>query len=312
MTVSRALSNQPNVQKETREAVLRRAQELGYVRSAAAAAIRGDGTRIVGLLLPNLVNEFYARFADTMAMACERASLHLTIHLTRDDIAAEAVAIRRLQEIQARAVVMVPTPGTPGADQPQTKILTQAQGMGVVHLIRQRATPAPVPTVLVDDDTAIRDAVAHLHAAGHERIAYIGAMPDLSSGQARLAAYRAGAAAAGVPYDPALVHTAEPSADTGRAAMQSILQSGTATAVVCGGFEISNGALITMLNAGKRPGDTFGFVGYGDPSFYNWIGTGVSTVAVPVDELADCAAQILTERTPAPEQHRFAARLIPR
>ena len=34
MTVSRALSNHPHVQKETREAILRRADELGYVKES--------------------------------------------------------------------------------------------------------------------------------------------------------------------------------------------------------------------------------------------------------------------------------------
>ena len=51
MTVSRALSNHPSVREETRKTVLERAAELGYVRSAAASAMRGDATGIVGLLL---------------------------------------------------------------------------------------------------------------------------------------------------------------------------------------------------------------------------------------------------------------------
>ena len=58
MTVSRALSNHPNVLQETRDAVQKRARELGYVKSAAAKAMRGDDTRIVGLLLPNILNDF--------------------------------------------------------------------------------------------------------------------------------------------------------------------------------------------------------------------------------------------------------------
>ena len=68
MTVSRALSGHPNVKAETRDLILARAHELGYVKSFAANAMRGDPTAIVGLLLPNIVNEFYARFANTLAL----------------------------------------------------------------------------------------------------------------------------------------------------------------------------------------------------------------------------------------------------
>ncbi|KUF09877.1 LacI family DNA-binding transcriptional regulator [Pseudoponticoccus marisrubri] len=304
MTVSRALSNHPNVQKETREAVLKRAEELGYVRSAAATAMRGDRMRIVGLLLPNIVNEFYARFADTMAMACEEAALHLTIHLTRDDIDAETQALRRLQELQARAVVMVPTPGQSQAGRPHL------QAMRVLQLIRERDIGQPVPTVQVDDAGAIRDAVLHLAAAGHRRIGYIGATPALSSGRVRLAAYRTGLAAAGLSEEAPLVITGAPTAETGRAGLHRLLESATAT--VCGGFEISNGALIALLSAGQRPDGPFGFVGYGDPSFYSWIGAGVSTVSIPVDALAHCAVELLQEDAPAPERHAFTARFVAR
>ncbi len=85
MTVSRALSDHPNVRPDTRKAVQDHARKVGYVKNAAAKAMRGDGTKIVGLLLPNIVNEFYARFANTLAQSCEDHSLHLIIHLTNDD-----------------------------------------------------------------------------------------------------------------------------------------------------------------------------------------------------------------------------------
>ncbi|URK85990.1 hypothetical protein LP421_00325 (plasmid) [Rhizobium sp. RCAM05350] len=104
--------------------------------------MRGDATRIVGLLLPNLVNEFYAQFADTMARACEEQALHLVIHLTNDDEINERQAILRLREVQASAVVMVPTP-VADSDEPAT-----IEGMRVVQLIRRRDL---APALLIDD-----------------------------------------------------------------------------------------------------------------------------------------------------------------
>ena len=76
MTVSRALSGHGNVHPDTRDKVLARAREVGYVRSSAANAMRGDPTGIVGLLLPNIVNEFYARFANTLALLCADRTSH--------------------------------------------------------------------------------------------------------------------------------------------------------------------------------------------------------------------------------------------
>jgi LacI family transcriptional regulator len=56
---------------------------------------------------------------------------------------------------------------------------------------------------------AAREAVAHLLAAGHRRIGYLGDRPELHTGGERLRGYRQALAAHGIEDDPALVHTSE-------------------------------------------------------------------------------------------------------
>lgn len=303
MTVSRALSDHPNVQADTREAVLRHAREQGYVRNAAARVIRGGATQIVGLLLPNIVNEFYARFANAMARNCDAAGLQLLIHLTNDDGHAEAQALTRLREVQARAVVMVPVPGPEeGAD-------SAGEDVPVIQLIRRRAGTVPRSAVLVNDAPAILAAVRHLAWLGHGRIGYIGAPSDLSSGRMRLAGFEAGLRAAGLPRLEALIRVGEPSFAMGRTEAADLLRAGDATAIICGGIEISNGALSAFMDHGDMD---FGFVGYGDPSFYSWINGGISTIHVPVDELAQAAIALATEEASGEIERVFDARLIVR
>lgn len=307
MTVSRALSDHPNVLKETRALVRQRAAEMGYVKSAAAKAMRGDATRIVGLLLPNIVNEFYARFANTMALACEAKSLQLVIHLTGDDSHAEAQALKRLQEIQAQGVVMVPAPCDPD-------VVPNLHGLKAVQLIRQSDIGQPVPAILVDDAPALRAAVASLANMGHRDIAYIGADQAMSSGPSRLAAFREGLEIARLMRQPSLEKTGAPSAEIGHALMSELLTANVATAVVCGGVEISNGALRALLEADQPQDRGVDFIGYGDASFYSWIGGGVSTIFLPVEQLATKAADLLSEDRPEASilNHVYPAELIQR
>ncbi|MEM1388666.1 MAG: LacI family DNA-binding transcriptional regulator [Pseudomonadota bacterium] len=309
MTVSRALSEHPNVQKETRDAVRRRARELGYVPSAAARAMRGDKSAIVGLLVPNISNDFYARFANAFAEACGEQGLQVIIHLTDDAFDAEADAMRRLREIQARAAVVVPAPSPrpipARADPP---------GLDLVHLIRQRPGAGEGAAILVEDAPAIAEAVQHLAALGHRRIAYIGAPKNLSSGRARLAAYQDGLAQAGLNVDERRVFTDKPSFAMGYRMMQRVLVQREATAVLCGGFEISNGALKAAMEAQALEAD-LAFVGYGDPDFYSWVAGGLTTVAVPVDELAHCAAKVVSRQGEAARDagaFGFEAKLVVR
>ncbi|MDU9005101.1 LacI family DNA-binding transcriptional regulator [Sedimentitalea todarodis] len=308
MTVSRALSDHPNVLKETRDAVKQRARELGYVKNAAASAMRGEQTQIVGLLLPNIVNEFYARFANTMALACEAQSLQLVIHLTGDNIVNEEQALERLHQIQAQRVVMVPTPG-----KSENSVL-HLRSTSVIQLIRQRDMGRPTSAILVDDSAAIRSAVTHLAAQGHSRIAYIGADSKLSSGRSRLAAFQDGLMLANLEETPELVCTGAPSNEMGQSYARRIIGDRHATAMVCGGFEISNGALSALMDTGRQSAENMSFIGYGDPSFYAWVGGGVSTIRVPVESLAHKAVELLTARgeTPSEPVHSFDAVLITR
>lgn len=307
MTVSRALSGHPNVQKATREAILLRAKELGYVKSAAASAMRGDGTMIVGLLLPNIVNEFYARFANTLARLCAQNSFHLNIHLTDDNIEIEHQSIERLREIQAMAVVMVPSPCGP------EHANASFGDMKVVQLIRERSTIASASAILVDDRDALLAAVEYLSDAGHQSIAYIGGASNLSSGRERLEAFRAGLEAQGLCQIPEIIVTDAPSFDLGRCAAEQILKSGVATALVSGGVEISNGALSALMDCEYPKSGDFAFVGYGEPSFYCWVRGGVSTISIPVDQLANKAIDLLKEikgsSSTVTSRHKFNAHL---
>ena len=281
MTVSRALSNHPNVHAETRQEILKRAAELGYVKSAVATAMRGDGTGIIGLLLPNIVNEFYARFANALAAACDSSALSLMIHLTDDNPDQERQSILRLREVQADSVIMVPAPRTDG-DEP-----LHLDSFNVLQFIRTRPEEKPLSTLTIEDSTAIEASVDHLASKGHKDIAYIGASESLSSGRARLAAFTRAVSRNGLAAKADLIHTGAPSFLLGHQSLLSILkQKERATALVCGGFEISSGALDACLRQGLSMPDEMAFVGYGDPSFYEWINGGISTISLPVESLA--------------------------
>ena len=309
MTVSRALSNHPNVNAQTRREILKRAADLGYVKSAAATAMRGDATRIIGLLLPNIVNEFYARFANALAVACDNQGLSLIIHLTDDDAARERQSVLRLREMQANAVIMVPAPKTDGDED------LQLDSFRVLQFIRRRKEGSPASSLLIEDATAIGSAVDHLARTGHRSIAYIGASKDLTSGRARLAAFEDAMVRNALSFEAEFIRTGAPSFELGHQSALSILEApGPATALVCGGFEISSGALDACLRQGLAMPDDIAFVGYGDPASYKWINGGISTVSLPVEMLAEHALEIVSAvRRPddfRDENRKVAATLV--
>lgn len=291
MTVSRALSGNPNVNPETRALILARAKELGYVKSSAANAMRGDPTAIVGLLLPNIINEFYARFANSLALLCADLGLDLVIHLTNDDPEREQQSLLRLQALQAAAAILVPTPRPVGTTE------RIASSMRIIELIRSRQKTEVWGKLLIDDGASIKAAVAHLAGIGRQRIAFIGADPSLSSGRGRVAAYKAGLLANGLALDQTLIRTGFPGFVMGQDNMSALLALATPPdALICGGFEISNGALDCCLRSGVKFPQDLAFVGYGDPVSYRWIAGGISTIDVAPDDLAQRATLLLSSQ----------------
>ncbi|WDR02436.1 LacI family DNA-binding transcriptional regulator [Devosia algicola] len=288
MTVSRALSGHPNVNAETRRRIVARAAALGYVKSSAASVMRGAPTAIVGLLLPNIVNEFYARFANALAVLCADLGFDLVINLTNDSAARQADAIRRLRALQARTAIMVPAPGQLAGDR------ALHEGMRIIHLIRA-SDSGQTDTLLFDERTAIMSAVVHLLDNGHRRIGYIGGSDNLSSGRERLSAFTAALASRGLRPDGELIRTGDPLFETGSRCIAELIAETKIEAVVCGGFEISRGALEACLNTGVKFPDDLGFIGFGDLGAYRWIGGGITAIDLPADALAERAVAMLND-----------------
>lgn len=289
MTVSRALSGNPNVNPETRAVILARAKELGYVKSSAANAMRGDPTAIVGLLLPNIINEFYARFANALAILSADLGLDLVIHLTNDDPAREQQSLLRLQALQAATVILVPAPD------PSTAVETFPTSMRLIELIRSRDQSDVWGRLIIEDGTAITQAVAHLIGLGRRRLAFIGAAASLSSGRSRMAAFEAALKSHAMGVAPELIKTGAPGFEMGHRSMAELLDlAEPPDALICGGFEISNGALECCLERGVVLPRDLAFVGYGDPISYRWIGQGISTIDVSPDDLAEKAIGLLS------------------
>lgn len=309
MTVSRALSGNEHVNAQTRQRVQAYAEKVGYIRSSAASAMRGDPTAIIGLLLPNIVNDFYARFANSLGLMCAEAGLDLVIHLTGDDAEREAHCLTRLQALQARLVLRVPAPSD-GSTPALAKSLPST-----INLIRQSTEQPGVGELLIDDAPAIHQAITRLHQRGCRRIAYLGGADNLSTGRQRFRAFRDGLAAHGLSLHDALVQTGTPMADMGHERMQHLLDAPEPPdGVVCGGFEISDGALRACLQRQVRLPETLAFVGYGDPGFYQWLAGGVSSIALSAQEVArqTIGMTLAAGSEQAFQSHRVAARFVGR
>ena len=310
-TVSRALRGQPGVGEETRDRIRRIADEMAYVISPEASQLARGETRRVAVVVSRIDRWFYATALAELERVFRAAGLDVLVYQL------EGAEDRRrfFDELPARrkadalVIVALPVPPAEGAR-------LERLGMQVVVAGGQ---VLDYPHVRVDDEEVGRQAVRHLVALGHRRIAMIrtndpeGAVWESDLG--RSAGYRAGLAEAGIPVEEDLVVTVPFGIAGGARAMERLLSlSVHPTAVFCHSDEIAVGALRTLRRAHVKVPEEVSVIGVDDQPAADL--ADLTTVHQSVDEQARVAGEMvlaLLRGEPLPVQHRVVpTRLVVR
>ena len=299
-TVARALAGSPRIGKATSERVRAEARQQGYVADLAARAMRQGTASLVGFIAPDLQNEFYATAARAVSAHCQERGLQLVLAVTNDDPAAELQHVRNLYSSRVTGVIIIP-----GIDMlRETRRLLAA--MAHVQLVRHCERLASDWFGIADEE-AMRLGVAHLAELGHRRIAYIGSAVTISTGAKRLEGFRRALREHGQDPALALTETGGCDAESGHAAMARILSSRQRpTGVVTAGARISFGAYSCARERGVEIPTQLSFVGFSDAPAQRWWGSGLTTIGLPVEDIAtaamDCLLRRADKREGAPAQ----------
>ena len=279
-TVGRALANDSRISATTKQRVHEVAADMGYVANRAARMMRGGSSNLVGLVVPDIRNSFYSTIAHALSKCLEADEFQLTLSETDDDRTVELRHLRELSSANVAGIIIVPS-ARPHPD--SIRLLSQTPH---IQLLRKHPSLGE-QWFGIDDTKALKDATQHLLALGHQRIAYIGGSADLPTGAARLLGFRS--ALAGTEAAPnALEELGAPSSiDMGRAGVRRLLElPAPPTAIVMGSVQITQAVLEELFVMGIRVPEQLSVVGFGDGPGFRWWGPGLTTVGLPVSELA--------------------------
>jgi LacI family transcriptional regulator len=181
--VSYVLNDGPRpVAAATRARVLAAAAELGYRRNRVAAALRSGTSGLVGLVLPDTVNPYFAalgRHLETELAAAGKLTVIANSGYAADR---QAAAIDGFLAAQVDGLIIVWAGGT---EDP----LADAADLPVVH-VHHRPPGSSAALVAADNDTGVVAAVAHLRSHGHHHIDLLAGPTDEGPVGDRVAAWR--------------------------------------------------------------------------------------------------------------------------
>lgn len=203
-TVSRALDGYDDVAEETRQRVIQAALELGYVPTGAARQLRRKRADAIGYILPTtqprFADPFFSEFIAGLGDGAASYNLDLVVSTAPPGEKAEEILYERW--VRSRRVDGIVLSRMRCYD---WRVEFLAKNKFPFVALGRSLTPVDFPYVEVDAQSGFATLVKHLAARGHRRIAYIGASPVLMLQSVRLAGYRQGLEAVGLPFDETLV-----------------------------------------------------------------------------------------------------------
>jgi LacI family transcriptional regulator len=280
-TVGRALADDRRISEQTKLRVRQAAVEMGYVGNRAARIMRGASSKVVGLVIPDVRNSFYATVAHELSTVVDAQGFQLILAETNDDRTVELRQLRELSASRVAGVTIVPT-ARPHRD---------AVGLlgNIPHVQLLRRIPSLAPHWFgVDDHEVLREATSHLLDQGHARVGYIGGSEELPTGAQRLQGFRDALREHRRPRGAGVVELAPPSSiDGAAAAVRRLLARPSApTALVLGSVQHTVGVLEELFRAGVKVPDELSVVGFGDEPGFSWWGPGLTTMRLPMQDIA--------------------------
>ena len=185
-TVSNVLTGRRHVDPELAERVRQTVERLGYRRDIAASALRSMQRTVVGAVVPELGNPFFAEMVDRLEREARQADRRLLVATSGGDPVEEQRQIEALIAWRPAGAIVVPSAGVFPA-----RASLEREGIPFVILDRPLDDGPDCDTVAVDNVAAAREGTARLLAAGHRQILLVASSIAIGNIRERVAGVHA-------------------------------------------------------------------------------------------------------------------------
>jgi LacI family transcriptional regulator len=289
-TVSRVLSpvSAYPVAPSTRRRVLAAASALRYSPSALARALVTRRSRMIGVLLGDIVDPYFAEIARGIEEVARRSGYLVVICNTSRDPGTERRYVTALRDYRVDAILFLGGDFLDGASRRALeRELTSAAQHGAVTLA-VAGDHAGLPSIDIDHRAAAEEMVRYLVGIGHRRIGFLGGPSRVSTAQHRLNGFLSAMDAAGVPTD--LLEESDFTYPGGQASAARLLERGP-TAIFAANDQMALGAVAACRAAGLSVPRDLTVVGFGNTGAAEHATPALTTVSMPRHQLGVEAMQ---------------------
>jgi LacI family transcriptional regulator len=304
-TVSHVINNTRYVSDEVRARVLKAIEQCRYYPNAHARSLASGKSKIIGLVISDIVNPFFPELVKAIEAAAFERGYDIVLSNTNYDTERTSHYVRRFIERKIAGVAVM-------TSEMDKKLVDELAHREVPVVFLDVGEPGlHMNNLRVDYDEGIEQAILHLVALGHRRIAFIGGNTNLRSSRRRLEAFRKTMQQL-FPDAAELVFYGNFKIEGGQRAASEILatQGGNPpTAVVCANDLMAIGAISEFEAAGLSVPRDVSVVGFDNIAFAALTKPALTTVNLPLGELGRRAIEVLIRSVEDSEQQGIEIRI---
>ena len=293
-TVSRVLSDKPNVRAETREHVLNAIDALDYRPNRIASSLRSQKSNVIGLLVSDIRNPFFTAIARAIEDIAHENNMSVFFCNTDESQDKEAQYLNTLVDEHVAGIILSSTTSKSNLFQ---NVLEQKIPL---VLIDRRIDDLSVDSVMSDNVHSAELLTDHLAAQGFENIGAILALKNSSTGRERMQGF----------HESVRKHNIEsrriyckPNEQDGAVIVRDWLTSeNPPDAILTGNSRLTIGALDALEQIGLQVPKDVALAGFDETIWTPHVGNGITVVSQPTYEMGKTAAELLLSRIESPER----------
>ncbi len=290
-TVSHVINNTRYVSDEVRARVDAAVAALGYVPNAVARSLRMQGTQTLGMMIPNICNNFFAELVRAVEDECYRQGYSLILCNSEDDPAKQIAYLRILMSKRVDGLVVISS----GRDD-DLRALLATTWLPLV-IVDREIEGVSADLVEVDHEHGGYLAARHLLDLGHRHIAAIGGPSDLIVSRQRIFGFERALREAGIPHRGDYLVNANFTTQGGYEAARRLLAlAKRPTGVFACNDLLALGAIHAIREARLSVPEDISIVGFDDIALAAFVSPRLTTIRQPKQRIGELAAQLLIGR----------------
>lgn len=293
-TVSKALNNSPEISEATKMKIKEFAKLKNYKPNITALNLKNQSTKTIGVILPNILNSFFAKVFTGIEKVAEEKGYHIITCISNESLQKETHAMELLSNGTVDGFILSISEQSQKED--FFEHFSNCINDGTPIVMFDRVTDkVKCDKVIVDDLDSAFDATQHLISIGCKKIALLSTIDNLSVGKLRAKGFFKALEQKQIPFNESQIILTD-DAEVFEEKLEVLFSQNKLDAIFALDEHASVSGLKLALQNGYQVPENLSIIGFADGVWSRRLTPSLSTVSQHGPEIGETAARLLIER----------------